>query len=180
LEIVDLIGNLANHGKRQLESAAVQLIRTMKSSVMKSSQAQFHCLLSGLRMRTITFDQQPLSRLASWQITVSGSWKHWDTTDLDHEVNFHEAIAGTTPYLIERLEDEYVRLEITDLIGDLANHGERQLESTCGTTDLDYEVEFRQAVARTIPSLNKLLENEENCVRWNTIELIGNLANHGE
>ena len=58
--------------------------------------------------------------------------KYRDTTDVDCEVEFREAIAGTIPLLIKRLEDKHedVRLEIVDLIGDLANHGKWQLEST--------------------------------------------------
>jgi HEAT repeat protein len=31
-----------------------------------------------------------------------------------------------------------------------------------------------------IPSLNKLLEDEEEDVRWETVKLIGNLAEHGK
>jgi hypothetical protein len=50
----------------------------------------------------------------------------------------------------------------------------------CGVTDPDYEVEFREAIAGMIPSLIKLLEDKDKCVRSTAFELIGKLANHGE
>jgi len=53
---VELIGNLSNRGERQQESIVARLTGTTKSSFMKPSQARFHCLLSGLRTRTGTFD----------------------------------------------------------------------------------------------------------------------------
>jgi hypothetical protein len=41
-------------------------------------------------------------------------------------------------------------------------------------------VEFREAIANTIPSLNELLDDSDKGVREEIIELVGNLANHGE
>jgi hypothetical protein len=49
----------------------------------------------------------------------------------------------------------------------------------CGIADPDYKVEFRGAIASMIPSLIRL-ENEDEDVRWRTVELISNLAYHGE
>jgi len=42
------------------------------------------------------------------------------------------------------------------------------------------EVEFCEAVARTIPPLIKLLDDKAKEVRWETVKLIGKLANHGK
>jgi hypothetical protein len=47
------------------------------------------------------------------------------------------------------------------------------------TANAKYEVEYREAIAITIPSLVKLLEDKETDVRRKIIELIGELANHG-
>lgn len=41
-------------------------------------------------------------------------------------------------------------------------------------------MEFRVAVANTIPSLVKLLDAKARGVRRKAVELIGNLANHGK
>jgi hypothetical protein len=62
----------------------------------------------------------------------------------------------------------------------LANHGERQLKSIVGSADLGYEVEFRKAIANTIPSFIRRLEDEHWDVRLKTIEVIGELVDHGE
>jgi hypothetical protein len=48
------------------------------------------------------------------------------TAHLDYKVEFHEAITGTIPWFINRLEDEHydVRLKTVEIIGELVNHGE--------------------------------------------------------
>jgi hypothetical protein len=55
-EIIDLIGNLGDHGERQGQSIVAQLTSTIKSSVVGSSQALFHRSLSDLRTRMSSFD----------------------------------------------------------------------------------------------------------------------------
>jgi HEAT repeat protein len=88
------------------------------------------------------------------------------------------------PSLIRRIEDEdednRVRWMTVELIGDLANHGEWQLESDCDTVDTDYEVEYHAAVMKMTPLLIKLLEDNANDVRCETVSLIGKLTDHGE
>jgi hypothetical protein len=49
-----------------------------------------------------------------------------------------------------------------------------------GTADPHSEVEFREAIARKVPSLNKLLGDSDKDVRGKIFELVGKLANHGE
>jgi hypothetical protein len=44
----------------------------------------------------------------------------------------------------------------------------------------NYEVECREAIARTILPPIRLLEDEEEVIRWEAVELICSLANHGE
>jgi HEAT repeat protein len=46
--------------------------------------------------------------------------------------------------------------------------------------DPDCEAEFREVIARTIPSPNELLDDSYSDVRAKIIELFGKLANHGE
>jgi HEAT repeat protein len=85
--------------------------------------------------------------------------------------------------LIQLLESnsEDVRWDTVELLGNLANFGERKLrERFYGTADANCEVEFRGAIAATIPSLSKLLEDEAEGIRLETVELIGNFTNHGE
>jgi len=48
------------------------------------------------------------------------------------------------------------------------------------TVNAKYKVEFHGAIAKVIPSLIKLLEDQDDDVRWETVELIGKLANHGK
>jgi hypothetical protein len=50
----------------------------------------------------------------------------------------------------------------------------------CNTAHANCEVEFREAIAGTIPSLVKLADDWDEGVQWETAELVGNLANHGE
>jgi HEAT repeat protein len=54
------------------------------------------------------------------------------------------------------------------------------VQSSYGTTDLDHKAEFREAIASMVPSLIKQLQDEDKDVRSKTVELIGELANHGE
>jgi hypothetical protein len=77
-------------------------------------------------------------------------------------------------------EDEDVRLESAELIGKLVNHGERTLAGFCGTADPDCEVEFREAIASTIPLLINRLKDEDGDVQLAVVEVIGKLENHGE
>jgi hypothetical protein len=49
-----------------------------------------------------------------------------------------------------------------------------------GTADQDYKVGYREAIASAIPSLIQLLQDEKESVRWNAVEVIAKLANHGE
>jgi hypothetical protein len=49
----------------------------------------------------------------------------------------------------------------------------------CRTADANCEVEFHEAVASSIPSLIKLLEDWDEYRRWEIIEIIENLSNHG-
>jgi hypothetical protein len=53
-------------------------------------------------------------------------------------------------------------------------------ERDCGTTDQEYEVEFREAIANTIPVLNKRLRDEDKDIRQKTAKLVDKLATHGE
>ena len=46
--------------------------------------------------------------------------------------------------------------------------------------DPDYEVEFREGITTIIPSLIKLLEDDEEHIRRNTFDLLCKLADHGE
>ena len=48
---------------------------------------------------------------------------------LNYQVEFHEAIAGTIPFLIKWFGDGYVRSRTVELIGKLAKHGEERLRS---------------------------------------------------
>jgi hypothetical protein len=50
----------------------------------------------------------------------------------------------------------------------------------CGAVNPDYEVNFREAIARAIPSLTKRLEDDEEDVRLAIVKIIGKLADHGE
>jgi HEAT repeat protein len=61
-----------------------------------------------------------------------------------------EAVRSTIPSLMKRTQDEHedVRLRAVDVIGELANHGERSLKNHCGTADPDHEAEFREDIAR--------------------------------
>jgi hypothetical protein len=49
-----------------------------------------------------------------------------------------------------------------------------------GTTDRDDEAEFHEAIASKFPLLIKRLEGEDWDVRSTIVEVIGELANHGE
>jgi HEAT repeat protein len=60
-EAVQLIDKLKNHSEWQLNSITAQLIKNAKSSFVERSRAQFHCLLSRLRMRTVTCEETPFS-----------------------------------------------------------------------------------------------------------------------
>jgi HEAT repeat protein len=87
------------------------------------------------------------------------------------------------PSFIQLLEDEDegVRLIVVEVIGELANHREWYIVGKhCGTADGEYKVEFREAIARTIPFLMLLLDDEREDIRQGALELFGNLANHGE
>jgi len=46
----------------------------------------------------------------------------------------------------------------------------------CGGINANYKVDFREAVARMIPSLTELLEHWDQRIRWRTVEIIGILA----
>jgi hypothetical protein len=107
---------------------------------------------------------------------------HWRAPDPDHEAEFREAITRVIPSVSElpKDKDQFVRMLAAELIGKLANHGERAAGKRYGTADQRYEVEFLEAVASMIPSFTKLLEDEEEVIRFKTITLIGQLANHGE
>jgi len=50
----------------------------------------------------------------------------------------------------------------------------------CGAADRGDEVEFREALAASIPSLIKLLKNRDKNIRQMSLELIGKFANRGE
>jgi hypothetical protein len=76
--------------------------------------------------------------------------------------------------------DGVIRRNAGRLIGNLANHGEWSVRWYCGTADTDCKVEFREAIAATIPSLTKLLEHWNEVIRRNAVRLIGSLVNHGE
>jgi len=47
-------------------------------------------------------------------------------------------------------------------------------------SSLNHEVKFREPIASTIPSLNKLSENTYEVIRAEVVDLLDNLANHGE
>jgi hypothetical protein len=49
-----------------------------------------------------------------------------------------------------------------------------------GTADPDFEVESREVIAGMIPSLTYLLNDWDKRLRKRIVELIGNLAHHGE
>jgi hypothetical protein len=65
--------------------------------------------------------------LLIWQITVSGKLEDCATADTDYEVELREAIASVIPSFIQLFEDEDegVRLKVVEVIGKLANYGER-------------------------------------------------------
>jgi hypothetical protein len=46
--------------------------------------------------------------------------------------------------------------------------------------DPDYEAEFREGIASTIPSIIKALDDKEWTIRRDTVQLFSKLANHGE
>jgi hypothetical protein len=77
-------------------------------------------------------------------------------------------------------KDSVVRRKTVQLIGKATNHGEWHWEIIAVKTDPNYEVEFREAMAITIPSLNMLLEDWDENVRRETVRQCGNLANHSE
>jgi hypothetical protein len=54
------------------------------------------------------------------------------------------------------------------------------VEKQCATTDQEYEAEFREAIATMVPSFIQLLEDGDEGVRLKAIEVIGELANHGQ
>jgi hypothetical protein len=66
------------------------------------------------------------------------------------------------------------------LIGTLANHGECWLNSNTGQLTQDGEVEFHGAITRTVPSLNKLLMDKEEDIRWEAMRLIRSLETSSE
>ena len=87
------------------------------------------------------------------------------------------------PSFIQLLEDEDegVRLIVVGVISELANHREWYIvEDHRDTADGEYEVEFREAIARTIPFLMLLLDDEREDIRRGALDLFGNLANHGK
>jgi hypothetical protein len=47
-------------------------------------------------------------------------------------------------------------------------------------THTDHVGEFREAIASTMPLLIKQLEDEDKVIRSKCLEVIGELANHGE
>jgi len=108
--------------------------------------------------------------------------KHYATIDLEYAVEFREAIAGMIPMLIKRLEDEGkdIRLEIVEVLGELANHGKSQLNSFYSTANTDYRVELRGLIAPTIPLLIKRLKDKDKVVGSAVAKLINKLANRGE
>jgi hypothetical protein len=54
------------------------------------------------------------------------------------------------------------------------------VEKDCGTANQKYEVEFHGVIASTIPSLMKRIEDEYWRIRLKVVEVIGELADHGE
>ena len=102
-------------------------------------------------------------------------------TDLYCEVEFREAIARRIPVLNNLFSDwdQSVRRRAVELIGKLANHGERQLKHGAAT-DTHYEAELREAISSTIPSFIKLPEDKAWPVRLQSIDAIGKLVHHGE
>ena len=50
----------------------------------------------------------------------------------------------------------------------------------CHTANANCKAEFRRAIAKTVPSLVKLLEHRDEDVRWEAVELISKLVNRGE
>jgi hypothetical protein len=50
----------------------------------------------------------------------------------------------------------------------------------CGAVNQDYEVEFRETIVNTIPSLIELTDGWIENVRWWAVGLIRELANHSE
>jgi hypothetical protein len=54
------------------------------------------------------------------------------------------------------------------------------LKKRCDTADPDYEAEFRQAITSTIPLFINLLQAKAPDVRFQSVYVIGELANHGE
>jgi hypothetical protein len=72
------------------------------------------------------------------------------------------------------------QLQSIDVLGNLINRGEQELKSTVKWLTPDYEAEFREAVAGSVPLLNKLLDDCDEDVRQKTVEVIGKLANDGE
>ena len=63
-----------------------------------------------------------------WQITVSGGENALQHTDLECEVGFCEAIASMIPSFTQLLDDENedVWWRVIEVIGKLANHGQRE------------------------------------------------------
>jgi hypothetical protein len=108
--------------------------------------------------------------------------RYFYAANAGYEVEFRGTIARTVPSLSKALEDneERVRWKATKLIGKLANNGKWKLDGMGGTADAGREVEFRAAIASTMPSLIKSLEDNAENIRLETIKLIGNFANHRE
>jgi hypothetical protein len=102
--------------------------------------------------------------------------------DQEYEVEFSQAIRSIIPWLIKLLEDEvsFLRLKAVELIGNLANHGERPVGSVAPQLMHEYKVELREVIASTIPLFRKWLDDEDWIIRWEFVGVIGKIINHGE
>jgi hypothetical protein len=83
---------------------------------------------------------------------------------------------------IRLLEDEsdLFRHKAVKSMRNLANHGERQLKGITARLTRGTKVEFRESITSAIPLFIRLLEDESDLVRGETVKSINDLAYHGE
>jgi hypothetical protein len=97
------------------------------------------------------------------------------------KVESREAVTDVIPSLIKLLEDKAkeIRCETVELIDKLANHGEWKFNGICFKANAGYEVEFWEAITRSIQSIMQLGRDSDKHVRSASARLVINLANRG-